>query len=147
MAISNKLEILGDVGIIDWLASSEDDKVLRTIINCLANTFFEDETFEDFCPNDRTGNAFVLDHFVDRDFDGDGEWDNYNLEWYDLITLQFAYAVRDASGGAVYCIRKEFREWSDDELQSYIINWTYEWCWNCKNAFLSHMSEQPKIRN
>jgi hypothetical protein len=138
MAISDKLTILGDVGIIDWLASCDDDSALRTIVNSLANTFFEDKSIADFCPSDKTGNGYVLDHFIDSGFDEDRY--DYDLEWYDLITIQFAYAVRENTSGAVTTIRREFNDWSENELESYIINWTYEWCWNCRNAFLSHMT-------
>jgi hypothetical protein len=129
MLISEKLKVLGDVGIVAWFES--DDESARIIVNGIASYYFEEMSFESFCPSDNTFGDWIYTHFKES---------GYDIDWFELVSLKFANQIREDASYPVSSIGHNFTEWSDKELESNIISWVDGWCWNCRKAFLAQLA-------
>ena len=84
MKLSNKVSVLGELGIIDWLQGGEGDAHVRILVNAIASDYyFEDVDYIAFAPGHEL--SAVRTHFEEC---------GYPIDWYSLITLEFAESIK-----------------------------------------------------
>jgi hypothetical protein len=133
MKLSEKLSILGELGVIDWLQGGDGDEHIRILVNALASDYcFQGKDYIDFAPP--CDFKTVRSHFEDA---------GYDIDWYGLITLEFAESIEFDSFLAVDDVSEDTSNpWAPTgaELEKFIIGWVREWCETCRKSFIYHLS-------
>jgi len=129
MELSGKLSLLGELGIVDWLQAGRDDEHVRILVNALASDYyFADTNYFWFFPTCRYDT--VSFHFRES---------GYDIDWYSLITLEFAESIKNDPSFAVNDAEDHMTDSYGVDLETYIIDWVREWCGNCRKAFIKEL--------
>ena len=128
MKLSNKLKVLSELGIVDWLNEGNDDDNLRIIVNSIAEYFFEGKSIYDYAPASEWD--AIHEHFTQT---------GYDIDWYEMVTLNFAENVDDYCSYAVHCINYHECIMPKEELEDYISDWVRKWCFRCNKPFTEAM--------
>jgi hypothetical protein len=129
--LSSKLNILNDLGIVDWLNEGKDDDNLRIIVNSIAEYFFEGKSIYDYAP--ASDWDAIHEHFTQT---------GYDIDWYEMITFNFSERVKEECCDAVHCINYHEFIMPKEELELCIIDWVENWCFLCNKVFAEAMKPQ-----
>lgn len=128
MKISEKLKVLGELGILDWLNESSDEDSLRVIVNSLAQYYFQEQSIYDFAPACEWEG--IHDHFTTS---------GYDIDWYEMVTFNFSKDIEEDCSHAVHCINDHEFIMPQDDLEICIRDWVQEWSFLCKKTFVSEL--------
>jgi hypothetical protein len=141
-SLSENLKLLSDLRVAELLLPSEYNANMRLIINALAEHLFEEQDIFDFWP---------LCPWADADFEFDGEWgliirlhfedSGYEIEWYDLISFDFADNIEFDPDVAVIPV-SQFITASDEILKKCIVKTVKDWCTECRKAFIAEVEDK-----
>ena len=128
MKLSEKLSVLSELGILDWLNEGDSDDNLRVLVNSIAGYFFEDQSVFDFAPS--CDFDAIHEYFTQTGFD---------IDWYEMITYNFSKSVDEDCRDHIYCINCDNYIMPEQELETWISDWVNEWCTICNKVFTDAM--------
>ena len=121
MKPTETFRILGDIGVIDWLACDPESEHLRDLINALCQYFFGEEEDCFSCM------PYIEFEFVQSYFKDTG----YEVDWFDLLTMKLGHDVRDIAREIVHFDGGDpYADEADVRLR--IIEFGFEWCRKCQ---------------
>lgn len=132
MLLSEKIEILEHLGLMKWLAEDENGENFRVFINGIAEYALGGTDYKQFVPS---CDFEVLDtHFKQTEYD---------LDWYSLITGEFARDLEEHNTVSdIYQfgdgVERMFN-YNYEAAKPWILSFAGEWCGNCFKALRSEL--------
>jgi hypothetical protein len=128
MKFSESIELLSDLGMIEWM-SRDIDESTRLVINAVGEYFFEDNDPYDFRPYIES--EYVYDYFREN---------SWEIDWYSILSRDFVESVELNINSIAISINAYDPMMGIEETESYVESWVHEWRAKVVSMFKEQMS-------
>ena len=129
MKLSESLELLNDLGMIDWF-SRDTEISTRLVVNAIAEYLFESNDPFDFRPYIES--EFVYDYFMEN---------SWEIDWYSILSREFIEAVELDINSIASSINDSDSMMGVQETESYVRSWVHEWRGKVRKKLIQEMKK------